>query len=137
MGCRPNLLNGTTDIPQVVPLKKRKTTDVLPELEQEFENTFWPSVPNKLGHGVAREAFVKARKKTSLAEIMAGMPNYVAYEGARRNQADYRPLHPATWLNQERWRDGPPPAGAQRLQTAVGSGTDYSKLVQGDEHETG
>jgi hypothetical protein len=87
--------------------KKRGTKDVSHELEEEFEAMFWPNVPNKLGHGLAKEAFAKARKGASLAEIMAGLPNYLAYEESRRTQQDYRPLHPSTWLNQERWRDGP------------------------------
>jgi hypothetical protein len=98
------------NIPEA-PTKKRKTSTVTREIEEEFEAMFWPNVPNKVGHGPAKEAFAKARKAASLTEIMAGLPNYLAYEESRRTQQDYRPLHPATWLNQERWRDGPPPVG--------------------------
>jgi hypothetical protein len=93
------------------PVKKRRPKVVSNEFGEEFEAMFWPNVPNKVGHGPAKEAFAKARKTASLEEIMAGLPNYVAYEATRREQQDYRPLHPATWLNQERWRDGPPPVG--------------------------
>jgi hypothetical protein len=77
----------------------------------EFENEFWPNVPNKLGKGKAREAYIKARKKASKDDILAGLPKYRAYEDGRKTQKDYRPLHPATWLNQERWTDelGKPP----------------------------
>ncbi|MCK4306084.1 MAG: hypothetical protein KAY24_17725, partial [Candidatus Eisenbacteria sp.] len=81
--------------------KKNKRAD----LETEFAEIFWPAIPNKLGKGKAREAFVKARGKVSLETIMAGVPGYVTYETGRRTQKDYRPLHPATWLNQERWDD--------------------------------
>jgi hypothetical protein len=101
------------------PAKKRKTKDAPNELEEEFEAMFWLNVPNKVGHGPAKEAFIKARKTTSLAEIMAGLPNYLAYEKSRRMQQDYRPLHPATWLNQERWRDGPPVSEKDKTQESL------------------
>jgi hypothetical protein len=71
----------------------------------EFETHFWPNVPNRIGKGKAREAYIKARKKTSKDAILAGLPRYASYEKRRAAQPDYRPLHPATWLNQERWDD--------------------------------
>jgi hypothetical protein len=115
------------------PAKPKKPTkkEIGLELEQEFETSFWPQVPNKVGHGVAQEAFAKARAKASLDEIVAGLPRYVSYEASRRSQKDYRPLHPSTWLNQERWKDGAILGPLQRIQAATGSGTDYSKLVKG------
>mgnify|MGYP001592758920 CR=1 FL=1 len=82
--------------------KKRKETELRKE---EFEKEFWPNVPVKIGKGDARDAYVKARKKTSKDEILAGLPKYKDYEAGRSKQVDYRPLHPATWLNQERWTD--------------------------------
>jgi hypothetical protein len=86
------------DIPPIVPQGT---------VRAEFEQDFWPNVPTKIGKGKAREAYLKARKKTDKATILAGLPGYFAYEGKRAAQADYRPLHPATWLNQERWADEP------------------------------
>jgi hypothetical protein len=76
-------------------------------LAGEFEQEFWPNIPNKIGKGKARDAYLKARKKTDKATILAGLPAYCVYEAKRAKQADYRPLHPATWLNQERWADEP------------------------------
>jgi len=78
---------------------------------EEFEKEFWPNVPNKIGKGKARESYVKARKKASKEAIHAGLSKYQQYEKRRARQADYRPLHPSTWLNQERWEDdvGVPP----------------------------
>jgi hypothetical protein len=75
------------------------------EIFDEFETEFWPNVPVKIGKGDAREAYIKARKKTSKEDILAGLPKYKDYEAGRSVQQDYRPLHPATWLNQERWTD--------------------------------
>ena len=78
-------------------------------VEKEFEEQFWPNVPNKIGKGKTREAFVKARKDVELAVILAGLPTYQAYEAKRKAQDgdDFRPLHPSTWLNQERYADEP------------------------------
>ena len=72
---------------------------------QEFEDEFWPNVPNKIGKGKARDAYIKARKKNPKETIMAGLPKYKDYEQGRMEQQDYRPLHPTTWLNEERWTD--------------------------------
>jgi len=85
--------------------KKTKNTKKTKQLEKEFDEQFWPSCPNKLAKGAAREAFIKARKKADLSTIIAGLSVYADYEDGRRGQKDYRPLHPATWLNQERWED--------------------------------
>ena len=84
---------------------KSNTKNSIKDIEKEFNEQFWPSCPNKIGKGVAREAFIKARKKADLPAIIAGLSVYAAYEDGRRGQEDYRPLHPATWLNQERWED--------------------------------
>lgn len=73
--------------------------------ESRFDE-FWQAVPNKIGKGAARKAYVKAiASGATHAEIMAGLPGYKRYEDGRKSQADYRPLHPATWLNAERWSD--------------------------------
>lgn len=71
----------------------------------EFATLFWPNVPNKIGKGKARDAYLKARKNFSAEAILAGLPKYQAYEDGRKSQIDYRPLLPTTWLNQERWDD--------------------------------
>lgn len=66
----------------------------------EFEDIFWPNWPNKKAKAAARKAFVKARKIASLETIMAGVQEYVA------KKEDYRAwMHPATFLNGERWDD--------------------------------
>jgi hypothetical protein len=78
-------------------------------------------VPTKVGKGTARRAFLAARKKATVEEILAGLPAFVAYEERRRGEADYKPLHPATWLNAERWTDeAPAPATNGRRKVAPG-----------------
>ena len=78
--------------------KKKKESDRFDE--------FWQGVPNKIGKGAARKAYASAIKGGATHdEIIAGLPGYAAYEQRRRGQSEYRPLHPATWLNGERWTD--------------------------------
>ena len=74
------------------------------DFEAEFHEIFWPSFPNKCGKPKALTAFLKARKKDSLAAIMAGLQRYIA------DKPPDRPwLNPTTFLNQERWNDQPAP----------------------------
>lgn len=74
------------------------------ELEAEFHETFWPAFPNKVGKPKALTAFLKARKKDSLENIMAGLQRYVTGKPPDRAW-----LNPTTFLNQERWNDQPAP----------------------------
>jgi len=106
-----------------------KDNNALISKKDEFEESFWPNVPNRLGKGRAREAFIAARKKASLEEILDGLPGYRKYEEGRAQQSDYRPLHPATWLNQERWGD------EVVSHTSVGK-VDSSLTVGGHEADT-
>jgi hypothetical protein len=78
----------------------------------EFETEFWPNVPkgHKLGKGAARKAYIKARRVATKDEILAGLAGYRQYEieRHRRSTGHFQPLHPSTWLNQERWTDDIP-----------------------------
>ena len=87
----------------------------------EFDE-FWGLVPIKISKGAARTAYLNARLKTSKEEIFAGLENYRQYEANRAKQTDYRPLHPSTWLNQERWADEP--------VAAAETATPKTKLLQ-------
>jgi hypothetical protein len=89
-----------------------RTTELEPfELEplndivQAF-NDFWNIYPRKQGKGKAKEAFIKASKLADVELILQGAERYAT----DRNLPDpkFIPL-PATWLNQERWDDGPLP----------------------------
>ena len=73
-------------------------------LEAEFHENFWPAFPNKVGKPKALTAFLKARKKDSLENIMAGLKRYVTGKPPDRAW-----LNPTTFLNQERWNDQPAP----------------------------
>lgn len=75
-----------------------------PAARIEFAGTFWPNYPNRVGKRAAVAAFVAARQRASLAEIMDGLHRY------KSDKPPDRPwLNPATFLNQDRWNDEPAP----------------------------
>lgn len=74
----------------------------------EFER-FWALYPRKHGTSkvVANKAWIRARRKASCADIMAGLEAYPF-----SHEAHLQP-HPATWLNGARWQqheDTPAPS---------------------------
>lgn len=73
-------------------------------IEAEFHEVFWPAFPNKCGKPRALSAFLKARGRDSLSNIMAGLNRYVDEKPPDRPW-----LNPTTFLNQERWNDQPAP----------------------------
>ena len=81
-----------------------KKSDFAPLIEIEFEDSFWPVWPNKVGKPSALKAFRSARRKAELSEIISGLHRYVASKPPERDW-----LNPATFLNQERWNDTPAP----------------------------
>jgi hypothetical protein len=89
-----------------------RTTELEPiELEPHNDivqafNEFWEIYPRKQGKGKAKEAFIKATKVAHVDEVVAGAERYAA--DPNLPDPKFVPL-PATWLNQERWDDGPLP----------------------------
>lgn len=74
-------------------------------INREFDETFWPEYPHKVGKPDALKAFVTARKAAELNEIMAGLRRYVTTKPSDRNWCN-----PGTFLRQQRWLDEPAPA---------------------------
>lgn len=68
---------------------------------------FWDSYPRRAGKGAARQAWAKARRRGVPPERLVAAARAYA---ADPNRQDQFTAHPATWLNQERWDDGPLPA---------------------------
>lgn len=104
--------------------------------ESEFDATFWPAYPHKVGKPDARRKFVIARRKASLETIMAGLDAY-------RSKTDDRPwCNPATWLHQERWADQPAnvfpirgsPARRNELADGFGAMSDFLKEKLDERH---
>lgn len=84
--------------------EKRGDTIVSPSSPSSFE-AFWQAYPKKVGKGAARKAWQRVRPTQ---ELLAGM--LMAIEKQKRGEqwgeahGQFIP-HPATWLNEERWRD--------------------------------
>ena len=81
-----------------------------PEKPADRFEEFWELVPNKIGKGKAREKWLIAIRNAEPDVIIAGVASFTRYEAdrKRRDPAGYQPLHPATWLHQERWHDDLP-----------------------------
>lgn len=70
-------------------------------------DAFWQAYPRRTAKADARKAWAKACTKADPDAIVEGARRYAA--DPNLPPAEYVP-HPATWLNGERWADGPLPA---------------------------
>lgn len=77
--------------------------------ECEFEK-FWTAYPRKVGKGLAKPAFLKARTLTNLEAILAAVAVATQSRDWLKENGQYIP-HPTTWLNQQRWLDEPTAVG--------------------------
>lgn len=71
----------------------------MPASEVTAFEGWWRAYPRKIQKGVARKAWLQARKKASVDEILDGLSRYSFSPNPLRQP------HPSTWLNQERWAD--------------------------------
>jgi hypothetical protein len=98
-----------TDVPYTQELEQRKDLRTLVQKpidpDPAFEE-FWKTYPRREAKGAARRAWGKAVRLTNPDEILSAAARY-------RDDSNRDPAftaHPATWLNGERWLDGPLPA---------------------------
>ena len=91
------------------PLEK---TDSTKTAECGYFDDFWSVVPKKVGKGAARVAHAKALKKADHETIGKAMCRY--FKHVETIDPKYI-VHPARWLNEERWTDEPPPPRRERL----------------------
>lgn len=75
-------------------------------LEQKFE-MFWQSYPRSTSKGSARSAYSKAVTKVNWQQLQVAVTRYAT--DLNLPDPQFIP-HASTWLNQERWLDGPLPA---------------------------
>lgn len=70
---------------------------------------FWNAYPRKVGKPSARNAWRKAVKNGADPQaVIAAAARYAEDPARRRSDIKYT-AHPATWLNDERYADAPPP----------------------------
>ncbi len=80
---------------------------------------FWQAYPRKVGKKLAQQKYAKAVRKHGAATIMAGLERY------KRTKPDYADwLHASTFLNQERFKDGPDTDGRRN-----GNNSESDRLV--------
>ena len=72
---------------------------------------FWSAYPRRIAKAKAREAFVKAMRKTTLDVMLTALEWQREQESWQQRDLDgvlrYVP-HPSSWLNGERWEDEKP-----------------------------
>ena len=85
-------------------------------------DAFWTAYPRKTAKGAATAAWVKALKKATAEEIIKAAHTY----RDDPNREEGFTAHASTWLNQERWLDGPLP---QKSLPAGSRGSDTRPTV--------
>jgi hypothetical protein len=68
--------------------------------------SFWSVYPSKVAKPRAERAYAKALKRVTAETIVTGAERYA--NDPNRDPSFTR--HPATWLNDDGWNDGPLPA---------------------------
>jgi hypothetical protein len=116
--------------------KKQANAKQMPIYEEEEEDkeedednkkissfdAFWTAYPRKTAKGAATAAWVKALKKATAEEIIKAAH---AYRDDPNREEGFT-AHASTWLNQERWLDGPLP---QKSPSAGSRGSDTRPTV--------
>jgi hypothetical protein len=81
-------------------------------LDEEFEGTFWPEYPRKVGKDAARVAYRAARRRgVTVEQAMDGLRRFVKEKADTEKR--FIP-HASTWLNAGRWADEPDGDTGQR-----------------------
>lgn len=89
---------------EVINQKEELRTPIVPLQGTTTFDEFWKAYPKKVGKEAARKAWVKAKGKPSVLEIIAALDKQKNSEQWKRNSGQFIP-NPATWLNQGRWAD--------------------------------
>ncbi|MGV8965331.1 MAG: hypothetical protein ACOH2F_03545 [Cellulomonas sp.] len=95
---------------------------------------FWSEYPRKVGKDDARRAYARAVKRSSSAAVLLGAHRYAA--DPNLGEPTFIP-HPAKWLNDGRWEDGPlVPRGNGRTTTddRVRGGLDLAARLRTVDH---
>lgn len=71
--------------------------------EAEFES-FWSKYPRKVGKPPALRAYIKALKRATAPQILAGLMKHIGCEQWTKDKGHFIP-HASTWLNRDGWDD--------------------------------
>lgn len=90
-----------TNVKKDKELKEEERKKTRAETDSDFDR-WWTEYPHKVGRGAALSSFKKARGRASFEELIDGVRRYISTK-----PPDINYCNPATWLNQERWKDEP------------------------------
>jgi hypothetical protein len=105
----------------------RTITNELEPIESMYSaqfELFWSSYPHKVDKARARKAFRKIDRK-KLKPVVEGAQRFA--EDPNLPARAYIP-YPATWLNGERWEDGPLPARSKRGESKTRAQENLDRL---------
>jgi|1048.fasta_scaffold00085_32 hypothetical protein len=105
----------------------RTITNELEPIESMYSKQFelfWSSYPHKVDKARARKAFRKIDRK-KLKPVVEGAQRFA--EDPNLPARAYIP-YPATWLNGERWEDGPLPARSKRGESKTRAQENLDRL---------
>lgn len=79
-------------------------------IQSEFDplfDQFWSGYPKKVAKEVAREKFMILARAGKIPELIKATRGYMDHLKAERIQRNFvkEPMHPATFLSKDRWRD--------------------------------
>ena len=95
-------VNPNQSIPEPEPEPIKRDTKVSLKRDGDLFDDFWAICPRKIGKGAAKTAFAKALRKAPAETLFSAMQRYAQDRDGKESQYT---VHPATWLNQERWLD--------------------------------
>lgn len=87
------------------------------EINREFEETFWPVYPLRVGKPQALKSYFAARKRASFDIIVAGAKRYAA---ERSGQDKKFTKQAQGWLSRDGWNDEPIPAASRSTAPPAG-----------------
>lgn len=105
--------------------QKEETREDALSYDFEFAG-FWEAWPNKVGKPAALKAFLAARKRDGLDAIVDGVFAYI-----REKPPDRSWLNPATFLNQDRWKDQPAKVEHGKTGNIIAASDNLVSIIDG------
>ena len=89
----------------------QRTRPNIPSADDAQFDAFWKAYPNKIGKKLARTAWGKAKDRPPVEDVILAVKAQAQTKKWTKDNGQYVP-NPATWINQGRWDDEPPPEEA-------------------------
>jgi hypothetical protein len=118
------ILCGEDAVPELVGLlrphlRAKGHKEEIPESMKAAIEKLYEFYPRHVGRGAAVRAIARALKKATPQQIAVGIQRYRDEILRRQTPPEYI-AHPATWFNQERWRDEIPESDSDTNEEIAG-----------------